>query len=96
MVWFRSIAGVIVLVLISPILSAVIAGWIASSNGCTLNEGNVHPCLINGVDWGDTLYTMFVVAWLGLATIPYAVILLGVWLVVEIVMFVRRRVRSRA
>ncbi|MGH9201104.1 MAG: hypothetical protein ACRD2A_07700, partial [Vicinamibacterales bacterium] len=33
-----------------PILSVVIAGTIASWNGCTLHEGFVNPCVVNGRD----------------------------------------------
>ena len=31
--------------------------WIANSHGCKVDEGSVHPCIINGKDYGQLLYT---------------------------------------
>ena len=63
------LAGIVVLA-IAPVLSAFIAGGIASANDCTLNEGSIHTCMIAGSDWGNALYTMFVMGWLGMLTLP--------------------------
>jgi uncharacterized membrane protein len=54
---------------IGPLLSALLAYQIASSLGCTLDEGSVHPCLLAGRDIGDLLYVMGVMGWLMLVTI---------------------------
>jgi hypothetical protein len=53
-----------------PLLLAVTAGAIARFNGCTLNEGNVHPCVVCGTDIGETLYSMGMMAWFSLITLP--------------------------
>jgi hypothetical protein len=73
-----SLLGILILGLF-PALSAGTAGLIADGAGCTLNEGSIHACLVGGVDLGDTLYAMFVLGWLMLATIPLGAILLACW-----------------
>lgn len=77
-----------------PILSVAIAGTIASWNGCTLHEGFTNPCIVGGRDIGGTLYSMGVMGWFMLATIPIGAILFVVWTVGWIVWFIRRRRRA--
>ena len=60
----------ILLLAISPLLSAMAAGTIANHYDCDLDEGSIHPCIVNGNDIGETLYTMGVLGWLALGTIP--------------------------
>ena len=74
-----------------PILSVVIAGTIASWNGCTLHEGFVNPCVVNGRDIGGTLYSMGVMGWFMLATIPIGAILFLGWNVGWMIWFIRRQ-----
>jgi hypothetical protein len=72
-----------------PVALVAVAGTVASSHGCTLDESTPHPCVVNGRDIGDTLYSMGVMGWFMLVTIPtggaalaaYALILLGIWIV---------------
>ncbi|QDY68687.1 hypothetical protein [Qingshengfaniella alkalisoli] len=49
---------------LAPLISAFTAAMIAGSFGCRLDEGNAHPCVILGHDWGDLLYSMGVAFWL--------------------------------
>ena len=72
---------IILLLAISPLLSAMAAGMIANRYGCDLDEGSVHPCVVNGNDIGDTLYTMGVLGWLALGTIPMGLIAMAIYLV---------------
>src|SRR5262249_15998340 len=79
----------IVLVLIgllalAPVGSVVACGWIANSHGCKVDEGSVHPCIINGKDYGQLLYTLGVLGWLMLVTIPGGLFAFVVWLIVLI------------
>ena len=53
-----------------PIVSVSVAGSIASANGCQLDEGSVHPCVVRGADMGETLYTMGMMGWFMLVTVP--------------------------
>ncbi|MCB4769706.1 hypothetical protein LGR54_13900 [Ancylobacter sp. Lp-2] len=70
---------VIVFLALAPLLSALLAGLIANLAGCRLDEGSVHPCIIAGRDVGEPLYTMGVLGWLSLATLPAGGILLLAW-----------------
>ena len=63
----------------APLISVMIAGSIASWNGCTLHEGFVNPCVINGRDIGETLYAMGVMGWFMLVTIPLGALAFIAW-----------------
>ena len=68
----------------------MIASTIAEAHGCVLNEGGVHPCVVNGQDWGETLLMMAMMGWLMLATLPIGAIACAIWLIVLIVHFTNR------
>ena len=72
-----------------PILLVATAGTIASANGCTLHEGFRNPCVIGGTDVGGTLYTMAVMGWFMIATIPLGLAAAVLWTVLWLVL--RRR-----
>ncbi len=55
---------------LTPLLSAFAASEIAYAAGAKLDEGSVHPCIIWGHDFGELLYSMFVVFWFSLVTLP--------------------------
>jgi len=80
----------IVLIGALPVISAFAASAMADALGCRLDEGSVQPCTWGGIEIGDALYTMFVLHWLGLATIPFAAVALAVWLVVALILLVLR------
>jgi uncharacterized membrane protein YdbT with pleckstrin-like domain len=75
----------ILLFALAPVISVAVAGWLAETNGCVLNEGSVNPCMIGGADRGDTLYMLFVLGWFALATLPLGGGALIVWLVILII-----------
>jgi hypothetical protein len=83
----------ILLVALAPVISVAVAGMIADAVGCTLNEGNIHPCLLNGEDIGGMLYTMFVLGWFMLATLPLGAAALAILLLVLVIHYLwwRRR-----
>jgi hypothetical protein len=93
--WLFAILGVVVIVLVAaaPLISALIAGSIASANDCRLDEGSSHTCLVNGRDLGPTLYSMGVFGWLMIATIPIGLVVLVVYLVIMLIVWIilRRR-----
>src|SRR5262245_19861350 len=64
----------LVLFMISPMVSVMVASSIAKAHGCQLDEGNAHHCLINGVDRGELLYQMFVSGWFFLLTLPGGIV----------------------
>ena len=54
----------IFVVVFAPVGSVVACGLIANAHGCRVDEGSVHPCVINGKDYGQLLYTLGVMGWL--------------------------------
>ena len=70
------IAGVgtiLVFVGLLPWIVTLAAAAISALAGCDLDEGNVTPCRIAGIDFGGTLYGMFVFGWFGVLTLPLVV-----------------------
>ncbi|MCD2174656.1 hypothetical protein [Rhizobium sp. C4] len=91
---FAVSAVLIILFACGPILSALLASTIADIQGCALDEGGVHPCMIGGADYGETLSVMFVLGWFGLVTLPLGALAAVVWcvaLTVVVVMNIRRK-----
>jgi hypothetical protein len=68
--------GVIILWMFWPLILAFMASAIASHFGARLDEGDAHPCIVHGKDIGGALYSMFVMGWVGLLTIPSGFLLL--------------------
>jgi hypothetical protein len=90
-----AILAAIVLIALAPLLSLLAASVIASAGDCVLNEGDVHPCIVAGLDVGGVLSFLFVSGWLAMATLPLGAVALLIWLVAAIVLYVRsRRARS--
>lgn len=79
---------------IAPLGIGLIAEGVASLANCELNEGSVHPCVIVGHDWGETLYAMGMFPWFLLITFPLFGGVLLVWLILEIVHASSRRRRN--
>jgi TRAP-type C4-dicarboxylate transport system permease small subunit len=89
------ILAVIAFICLGPWILVATAAEVASANGCQLDEGSVHPCVINGKDYGDTLYGMGLMGWIGIATLPLALILLGVYLLLVIVLWLVKRNKEK-
>ena len=68
----------------APIGSVMLCGAMANAYGCKVDEGSVHPCIINGKDYGHILYTLGVLGWLMLVTIPGGLLAFVIWLIVLI------------
>ncbi len=85
--WTLGILGLVVIIIFTtaPLVSALIAGSIATTNGCRLDEGSIHTCVVNGRDLGPTLYSMGVFGWLMIATIPIGLVVLAVYLVIMVI-----------
>jgi ABC-type Fe3+ transport system permease subunit len=82
---------------ISPLVSVLIAGEVANLNGCQLDEGSVHACVVNGQDLGETLYTMEVMGWFMFLTVPVGLGAVVVYLIVLVgFTLARRAARNRA
>ena len=79
------VLALIVLFALAPIGSVIACSCIANIAGCKVDEGSVHPCIINGNDYGHMLYTLGVLGWLMLVTVPGGTIAFAVWLVALII-----------
>src|SRR5216110_132831 len=63
----------------APIGSVMLCAAIANAYGCKVDEGSMHPCIINGQDYGQLLYTLGVLGWLMLVTLPAGLFAFVVW-----------------
>jgi hypothetical protein len=77
--------ALIVLFALAPILVTIFAAAIANANGCQLSEGLLTPCVINGVDYGRDLQSAGLAVFYILLTVPLALVLFVIWLVVLLV-----------
>ncbi|MEO8205287.1 MAG: hypothetical protein ABI615_03845 [Chthoniobacterales bacterium] len=57
-----------------PVVSVCLAFFMAWLGNATVDEGSMHPCIIAGHDYGETVYTLFVLGWFGMWTIPTGVL----------------------
>lgn len=62
-----------------PFLLAYTAHTLAARHGCTLHGGYANPCVIDGEDWGQTLYGWGVMAWFIMLTWPLMLASLVGW-----------------
>ena len=96
----RNMLLIIILLLILawtlwPVAMVTVAGSIASANGCQLDEGSAHPCIVNGRDMGEQLYGMGVMGWFMLVTIPTGLLALVAYGAILLVIWLARRARRR-
>jgi hypothetical protein len=73
--------ALIILIALAPVFAVVLCSVIANAYGCKVDEGSVHPCVINGKDYGEMLYVLGVSGWVMLATLPAGAIAGATWLV---------------
>src|SRR5215211_5037377 len=52
-----------------------------NAHGCKVDEGSVHPFIINGHDYDELLYSLGVMGWFMLVTIPGGLVAFVSWLV---------------
>lgn len=67
------IAGAGMLFAVLPIVGALSAGLMGSVPGCPVDEGSVHTCVVFGLDIGNVLYTLGVMGWFALITMPIGI-----------------------
>ena len=89
------VAVLILAWIVWPMILVTVAGNIASANGCQLDEGSVHPCIVDGRDIGEQLYGMGVMGWFMLVTIPTGLLALALYGVLLLVIWLVRRTRRR-
>jgi len=83
-IWYLLALFVIFGFAFAPIGSVMLCAAIANAYGCKVDEGSMHPCFINGQDYGQLLYTLGVLGWLMLVTLPTGLFAFVVWLIILI------------
>jgi hypothetical protein len=78
------VLAAIILFALAPIGSVALCGAIANAYGCKVDEGSVHPCIINRHDYGELLYSLGVMGWFMLVTLPCGLFAFVGWLIVLI------------
>lgn len=61
-----------------------------------MNESQAHPCIVNGVDLGETLYAMGVMGWFMLLTIPVGFSVFILYVLVLVIYMVWKKRRQKA
>src|SRR5436309_3579402 len=80
-IWYLLALLVIFAFAFAPIGSVMWCGAIANAYGCKVDEGSVHPCVINGQDYGELLYSLGVMGWFMLVTVPAGLVAFFGWLI---------------
>jgi hypothetical protein len=87
--------ALLALLALAPFLCTLAAALVAFVLRCDLDEGNIFPCLVFGVDLGYPLHFFAIMMfWVGFFTFPIAAIGFLVWLGFAVVLLVRRLRRS--
>jgi hypothetical protein len=86
--------ALLTLLVLAPFLCTLAAALVAFVLRCDLDEGNIHPCPVFGVDLGYPLYFFGMMFWFGFFSLPIAAIGFLVWLGFAVVLLVRRLRRS--
>ena len=76
--------------------SVMLCAGIANAYGCKVDEGSVHPCIINGHDYGALLYDLGVMGWFMLVTLPGGLLAFVFWFIALILHRVTWRKRFSA
>src|ERR1041384_4300597 len=80
-IWYFLMLFIIAAFAFAPIGSVSLCGAIANAYGCKVDEGSVHPCIINGHDYGELLYSLGVMGWLMLVSLPGGLFAFVGWLI---------------
>ena len=88
---FRAVMAILLLLGLAPLMSMAAAEFIAQVNGCKLDLTGAHPCIVAGQDIGHTLLTLGMMGYFLFVTLPAVTAVVGLWIVVELIAFMRRR-----
>ena len=91
---FRALMAVLLFLCLLPLMSMAVAEFIAQVYGCKLDLAAAHPCIVGGSDMGHTLLTLGMMGYFLFVTMPGVVAVIVVWVIVELIRWVR--VRSTA
>lgn len=86
---------IILLFTFAPVISVAYASSVAEANNCDLDEGSIHPCIVNGKDIGSDLYSLAMMGWLMIATIPLGLGALLIYILGVVLFYIVRRYLRR-
>lgn len=79
--WQNGLLIVFICVCASPLAALYWSMTFAEKHGCIVHEGFVNPCVVNGRDYGELLYSAFASGWFMFFTIPAGCVALLVFIV---------------
>ncbi|HEY8247458.1 MAG TPA: hypothetical protein VIG38_09285 [Hyphomicrobium sp.] len=88
---FRALMAVLLFLCLLPMMSMAVAEFIAQLYGCKLDLASVHPCIVGGRDIGQDLLTLGMMGYFLFVTMPGVVAVIAVWIIVELIAWMRRR-----
>ncbi len=91
----RRVLAIIACIALLPLLGLLLTALIAGVTGCEVSEMATSPCMVMGMDIGDMLSNMLSGGWFGLVTIPFLIVLVGLWSLVEAYVWGRQRRKAR-
>ncbi|GMG84185.1 hypothetical protein LNKW23_33990 [Paralimibaculum aggregatum] len=90
--WRWRVAGLLLVVAVSPWLSLIVLAPLAAIGDCTITEAGVNPCRILGRDIGAAMTHLgLFAAWGVLLTGPLALALAALWGAAELALWLLRR-----
>jgi hypothetical protein len=91
----RRILAILTALSLLPLFGVLLTALIAGTFGCEVNEGGATPCVVLGADIGGFLSGMLTLGWFALLTIPFLMLLVGLWALVEAYWWGRTRRKLR-
>jgi len=73
----------------APVLCVGVAALVAWQGQCQLDDAQVYPCQLLGVEVGETIAALGFMGWLSLVTLPTGAIAWGVLAVVQVYLAAR-------
>lgn len=89
--FFRVLMVILVLACLAPLFSMLVAQLIGDHYGCTVGIDSINPCMVDGKDIGETLTTLGAMGYFLFVTLPVLYALVPLWIVVELIAWIRRR-----
>ena len=83
--WYWLVFVLIIAFAILPMFTMAYGISVANSHDCAVTEGNINPCIIDGVDQGQTLAALSMSYLYIFWTFPLAVGFFGFWLAVLLI-----------
>ena len=75
----------ILLIALGPAIIGVGGQMLAQALGCEVDLSRVVPCVIQGRDYGRTVYGLGFAIWYSYLTLPVGLVLLGIWAVAAVI-----------